>query len=320
MKQDESKDQLQDKKTPKVDQKTIKDATIQEYVAETDPTLSEGYSPEVGDEYDNAQEAIKASYSDKELAELFGVKFDEKEIDAIKAIVGEDNRDLEDSAKYPLSAICKLYITTKNGGMYHGTGFFISPRVVVTAGHCVYLREAGGWAKSIEVIPRLNKSQKPFGSAFATRFVTYGPWISHGDINYDIGIIILPENNKLGNKTGWWGFMWAGAGYYKGLPITTAGYPGDKDRRRCGEMWRMSGNDTSLFNNDMKIKYSIDTYGGQSGSPVWVSGTLHGRVIGVHTTGYYYGGKGAYNLATRLDEAKFKLLVSYKDRDLKNQL
>ncbi len=282
-------------------------ATFVEHVAQEDVNNSMGYNPEVGIEYDKAIEAVKGSYTEEELAQLLDV-----DKDALKSIIGTDNRDLETATRYPFSAICKLFIRAKNNSLYVGTGFMISPRVVVTAGHCVYLHNAGGWAQSIEVVPRLLGNNKPFGSASSSHMCSWNNWIKNKDTRFDIGVIVLPAESKLGNKTGWWGFGWRNPNYYKNLPITIAGYPGDKPR---GEMWRMSGNDTSLFLNDKKMKYTIDTMGGQSGSPVWENINFSYYVLGVHTSGY-----GSFNAATRLDESFFNWLSSYKKKDLENKL
>ena len=74
-----------------------------------------------------------------------------------ESICGEDDRvQIKAATAPPWRMIAKLLITVGDGGQYVGTGWFISPRTVMTAGHCVFSNRSGGWAKSIRVIPGMN--------------------------------------------------------------------------------------------------------------------------------------------------------------------
>jgi V8-like Glu-specific endopeptidase len=53
----------------------------------------------------------------------------------------------------PWRQICALRIHAPTGTSYVGTAWFIGPGILATAGHCVFLRNEGGWATSIDVIP-----------------------------------------------------------------------------------------------------------------------------------------------------------------------
>ena len=71
-----------------------------------------------------------------------------------ESICGEDDRvQIKAATAPPWRMIAKLLITVGDGGQYVGTGWFISPRTVMTAGHCVFSNRSGGWAKSIRVHP-----------------------------------------------------------------------------------------------------------------------------------------------------------------------
>lgn len=113
---------------------------------------------------------------------------------------------VNNTTNFPFRAICRLIITAKDNTRWHGTGFLVAPRTVITAGHCVFLHEHGGWARSIEVIPGLNKEQRPYGSAVARIFKTVTGWQKSKNRSNDYGAIILPQRSRLGDNTGTFGF------------------------------------------------------------------------------------------------------------------
>ena len=85
--------------------------------------------------------------------------------------------------------------------------------------------------------------------------------------------------------------------------VTVRGYPGDK---AFGTMWTMSGSIESSAPN--QLCYSIDTVGGQSGSPVYTSAN---HVIAIHA--YGTGGGTAcstLNSGTRITEGLYNLILS----------
>ena len=91
----------------------------------------------------------------------------------MEAVIGDDDRKRVTPAfmtRNPFRQICALRITSQRNRTYVGTGWFIAPGVLATAGHCVFLQEDGGWAKSIRVIPVKEGPREPFGSLASTRF------------------------------------------------------------------------------------------------------------------------------------------------------
>jgi hypothetical protein len=67
-----------------------------------------------------------------------------------------------DAAAFPFSAICKLRITLADGNAVEGTGFFVAPDRIVTAGRCVRWNRVP--AVSVQVTPGLHGTSEPFGS------------------------------------------------------------------------------------------------------------------------------------------------------------
>lgn len=219
-----------------------------------------------------------------------------------ESVCGFDDRvQVTNTTAVPWRWICQLIITMANGNKSRCTGWFIGPRTVMTAGHCVYSRGAGGWARSIEVIPGMNGASRPFGWQVGTSFRSVVGWVSNGDHNYDYGAIILPNNN-LGNSVGWFGFASLSDSSLQNLLVNNAGYAGDKP---FGTLWFNAGRITSI--TARKLYYMLDTYGGHSGSPIWryLNGQRH--ALGVHAYG------GCPNSATRITMPVFNNMLAWKN-------
>ena len=125
--------------------------------------------------------------------------------------------------------------------------------------------------------------------------------------NYDYAAIKL--NCTAGNTVGWYGFYWTSASL-AGTWSTIQGYPADKS---SGTQWKMSG--SIATSGTYRISYTIDTYGGQSGSPVWTyrnntctgAGTTGVCAMAIHTLG-----GSSSNSATRITQTAFNNLVAWK--------
>lgn len=219
-----------------------------------------------------------------------------------ETVCGSDDRvQITAVTQVPWRWICKLIIRWPNGGSGGCTGWFIGPRTVMTAGHCVYSGGAGGWARSIEVIPGMNAAARPYGSMVGTSFRSVTGWTQNGDQNYDYGCIILPNAN-LGNQVGWFGFASLTDASLQNLLANNSGYAGDKP---FGTQWFNAGRVTNV--TARKLYYMLDTYGGQSGSPTWrlLNGQRH--AIGIHAYG------GCPNSSTRITSAVFNNMLSWKN-------
>lgn len=225
----------------------------------------------------------------------------ELEYEVPESVCGRDDRvRIRSTTRIPWRWNCQLLITLRDGRRSKCTGWFIGPRTVMTAGHCVYSHSSGGWARQIEVIPGMDASQRPFDSLVGRSFRSVTGWTSSRNPEYDYGAIILP-NNTLGNRVGWFGFAALSGRSLNNLLVNNAGYAGDKP---FGTLWYNAGRITRVTSR--RLYYMIDTFGGHSGSPVWRYKDGQRHAVGVHAYG------GCPNKATRITSGVFNNMKTWK--------
>ncbi|MFT3935335.1 MAG: serine protease [Chitinophagaceae bacterium] len=224
-----------------------------------------------------------------------------------EVIIGTDDRvRINPTTNFPWRAICALKITAADGSRWIGTGWLVSARTVITAGHVVFLHDHGGWPRSIEVIPAMNDGVRPYGSCTSTTFRSVTGWTSSKNSDYDYGAIILPNTCRPGDRTGFFGLAVKDDAFLRNAILNLSGYPGDKGGN---QQWFMARQTKSV--SARRITYDIDTMGGQSGSPVWILVNGQRYAVGVHTNGLSSG-----NSATRIVTPVFNNLVAWKNLGL----
>jgi glutamyl endopeptidase len=226
----------------------------------------------------------------------------EIEFAGAETICGNDDRTkVSPATNTPWRWISKLIVTLANGSSGGCTGWFIGPRTLMTAGHCVFSHAAGGWVRQIEVIPGMDGSSRPFGSQISTSFRSVNGWTRDQNEEFDYGAIIMP-NTTLGNRVGSFGFASLSDAALRGMIGNNSGYPGDQP---FGTQW---------FNADpisgvtaRRLQYMIDTAGGQSGSVVWRFLNGQRQAVGIHGYG------GCPNKAVRITQEVFNNMTSWKN-------
>ena len=227
-----------------------------------------------------------------------------------EAVIGGDGRVVVDNSVYPWRTVVKLYISASDGSNWVGSGAIIDNFHVLTAGHCAFLPDNGGWASTIEILPGMDTADTPsdpYGHAWVTNMRSYTGWTVSESSEHDWAVLTLDRN--IGMYTGWMGRITASSSssiYTETMNV--AGYP--TDLSSGGRMyWDADAGDGATTNNHF---YWADTAGGMSGGPVWryVSGNRY--IMTVHA----YGRGGAdSNYGTRLNSDKYDRIYTWLGSD-----
>ena len=207
---------------------------------------------------------------------------------AFESVIGTDERvRILDTDLSPWRMICALRMRGPTGAGAIGTGWFIGPKTVLTAGHCVFSNHFfGGWATSIEVIPGLlgsgpESETRPYGSITSESLSSIDRWTEQEDADFDMGCIHLSE--PKGDEVGWFSLAALEPDELVGYLVNVSGYPGD---RGAGQE-QYHGSNRVLRATERRLFYEVDTYGGQSGAPVWIhkDDAAAPLAVGIHAYG-----------------------------------
>ena len=201
-----------------------------------------------------------------------------------RAIVGTDDRkQITDASGYPDRVVGWLWSQAQDDSWSTCTATLIGPFTAITAAHCVYVHDKGGWIKQMLFIPGVTDPESaPFGTYDWENINILKGYIENYDgTNYgsampwDMAVITLAED--AGNQLGWMGFRVDDASDWDARII---GYPGDKPD---GTMWSNSCKIKADQFGDLIYWHECDTFAGSSGSSMWEdqSGDLYIRGINV---------------------------------------
>jgi V8-like Glu-specific endopeptidase len=181
------------------------------------------------------------------------------------SVIGVDDRRVvvpsqNPTADFPFKAIASLEVFWPTSGAAC-TAFFVGPRLLATAAHCLY-DESLGFATSVRVIPYRNGATEPFGAQQASEWGISQEYFQSGDSTLDFGIIRMPDTS-LSNQTSWMRFASSnGAGLATNV-INIAGYPGE-DRTRLYHDSNVVTGLSNLGSNSGFINHTVDTTGGEA--------------------------------------------------------
>lgn len=198
---------------------------------------------------------------------------------------------------------------------FAGTAFLEGQNLAVSAGHVVYEDvTSGDDYEDSKTNPRFpDKIEFYFGCSGNSDFSQGSSYKYYAEAkivnieyeyytkqksNQDWSAIQLDRN--IGYLTGWYGKI---ANYRNsGTNIYSWGYPGDKTK---GTLWQTTGEINTIDN--FKYYYKMDTYHGQSGSPIFMKNSQNQVfVCRIHTTS-----GNTYNSGTIINSLIFAYLNSY---------
>jgi V8-like Glu-specific endopeptidase len=200
----------------------------------------------------------------------------------LETVFNADERTRIVSTEFaPWKLICALEIDAP-WGIFVGTGWFVGPRTLITAGHCVFDRkQMGGWAREIIITPGRDRDRKPFGSFKATRFSSVEPWIEKQDADFDIAAIHLDTAQFESSD-----FFRVGAlpdADLQDYMVNVSGFPASPGDGK--ELYWAKNRIRAV--TPRRIFYDVDTSGGQSGGPAYIYPDEEARpiVVGIHAYG-----------------------------------
>lgn len=215
-----------------------------------------------------------------------------------KVIPGKDGRvRIANTTAWPYSIHAQLDMLF-DGVFWGESGAMVGPHHLLTCAHNVYDYKKQKWAEKIFVHPALDERSAPFGKINVVKVYTFKRWL-RGDQQFDMALLLLDE--PIGKYTGWGGLVSTSDSDLIQEKVHITGYPGDGDKG-CKQMWSMSHTIKTVKSE--QFDYEIDTFGGQSGSAVWINKWGTPMILGVHTTG-----SDLINSGVRLSGQKFMDLL-----------
>ena len=219
------------------------------------------------------------------------------------SVIGADDRvAVINTTQFPARAMVQISYKNLLGRTSICSGTIISPDTVLTAAHCIHSGTRSGRPFSeFRIIPGLNVGAAPFGACNAVNAFVLNGWVETDNIldsrNYDLGAFKL--DCRIGDVTGQLAVRVLSDDEV-GTPTVVHGYAADK--APAGRQW--TSVDQVRVLQELKGFYDNDTFGGTSGSGVYVSDQPD-TLIGVHTNGLHGEEPWAsHNAFTRITQAR----------------
>jgi len=221
-----------------------------------------------------------------------------------RQVFGEDDRiQITDTRKYPFNTIGQIWSKNSKGEWSICSGTMISRSAVITAAHCLYSHDDGGWLSDYEFYPGLNgQNDAPYGGfGFVDAYILEGYITNYQGyygsvVPWDLAVLILDK--PAGDTVGWMGYATYDPAYAFNANIV--GYPGDKP---VSTMWGTACPVDPATATENNFSYLCDTYPGSSGSSVY---ELDGQTKERYIVGVNIAESQSENIALRLNKPYFQ--------------
>ena len=250
------------------------------------------------------------SFGQKAIRQLSGDVSGAVGLEAAATLV--DRQRVTDTRVSPFRKICDLIITAADNTPHSGTAFFITPRTLVTSGHCLFVFQPGtsahGLVRKVLVMPARNGETNAAQSLVGWVEVdqenlrVHERWQNDGNLDFDYGVIILPPDQSLGKQVGIFHFDHFSDQFLDEARPTLAGYP---DNVPDGTQWFETNPIVRV--DPARVSYDIFTFAGQSGSPVFFAGEQQQTACAIHNFGNI-----PFNSGVRITPAVIDQLNTWK--------
>lgn len=248
--------------------------------------------------------------------------------DLIASIYGQDDRVVVlNTTQTPWHNVAKLKIKFPDGTEYVGSGAAIDSTHIITAAHNVFLKGNGGKAD----LNLISVSFEQYGTANVTKIRILEGWTKDDNwefknnkwqpLSHQDDIALLTLDRPLENFTKCFELKALDSFYLSKIKINISGYPDNPSTAwKYLPMKTASGKIGFVDNSQFFYNETLDTQGGQSGSPVWYFNpdTKTYNIVGIHVQGNKWINGDFYNVATQITEDKLRLILGWVKEDWRN--
>lgn len=188
-----------------------------------------------------------------------------------RTVFGKNERfEIRDGARYPFRTFSLFEITYDGWNNYgHCSATLIGVSTALTAAHCVYDHDNGGWFDQGLIYPGFTNRGAPYGEYQVEDAIVLDGYVKNWSGQYDWNVIpydlaVIKLSGKPGRRLGT-----IPIGYFdpaKDFTGNIVGYPGDKP---YGTMWRSSCAFNAYYVDATTSEHYCDIAPGSSGSSVY---------------------------------------------------